>query len=1136
MAYGKYRYSTIKGEKGNTWNVEIWKKDFNIIPSVGDDFEGGVVFKVTSTDIYVVAKENIIDGATTTFEWGCTGTSISGADGTAIGTGYQNTLDIVSGCSETDSAAYMCSDLTLNGYTDWYLPSEDELVEMYNNKSTLEAVSGFNAFGSNNYWSSSESSNLNADLVFFFNGNISAVNKGGNYYVRPIRSYSYTPPTEINLSGEGFEVAWNGQGGTRDTQFIASACTLNLIIENNTDETFVYDVLNSGVRNYYIRIYKGAVDVSHTNIWWYGWVESAFDVVENAPYPYEYKLNATDSYGFLNKLKADTFADEQTKVATIDTVKSSLLNVLSSVPTGSKLDVGGSTANNLNPAPDSFKFFRSISNWWMDGDYSTSANPLNKYYVSSGAYAGRTTYDEEGVVTSGLNSLQYKLQDYFNGSLKLFNLVGFLAEGVYNFIQPNSLVGYTSSTLKAYKSSKTYPTDETAEDVNLILTIDQSNNSIVDGSSLTYEPSFESVRVSYKQEESFNVPSGSDLETEIQAGYVSANSGLFTLDYRTKNFTEVLKSDFSFNNDDHDIFSNTFTTTSALTIKLTDGIDDYYLQTETDSDTLVWTVDNSSALSIDIIRGYQADAPSNPLNTEALVPYGGITNAPEFTSADQSSNMFVWGGCYGNSPCKRNPDYISSGNIYCDFETLLRFECNVQSPPISGMVTIKTQTSNVYYQRDITGFVHVIDPFIHAPPTPTSNITNVITLSLTPSEENASNNAGADIEYKAIQTETAALESVDLGSVMIGQTTVNDLYAVKYYDTPNYPPVIDGFRRGNTGLYKNILQLRVNEFLQLQTKPLEILQANIQSADISPLKIIKYSINDDGSYKYYTFLGGSFKARSEIMSGEWYKVDETTPTISEPDPEISSEFRYNPERNNIVNIPQAPLSPNILGVTDAAYGSNVSVIQISLAANVEGKYYNNQVLYLASPDGSSPVEITCSASKKGVDYVDINAFQPPRDYPIGSLILVKSADLTNVISSNISYPATEYILGGAVANYINITPNEFSLTNRAGTDVNTNDNGGSVRISDSSQLMYAIKIIPQGTTATKVNVFGSSGFAFRVYSGELTNDTTTLLGSGVVNTELDITDLLGTSRNYLAIEINTTSTSDEVYGAYITIE
>ena len=84
--------------------------------------------------------------------------------------------------------------------------------------------------------------------------------------------------------------------------------------------------------------------------------------------------------------------------------------------------------------------------------------------------------------------------------------------------------------------------------------------------------------------------------------------------------------------------------------------------------------------------------------------------------------------------------------------------------------------------------------------------------------------------------------------------------------------------------------------------------------------------------------------------------------------------------------------------------------------------------------------------------------------------------------------------------------------------------------------MYAIKTIPQGVTATKVTLFGSSGFPFRVYSSDITTDATTLIGSGTVGLELNITDLVGTSRNYLSIEVNTSSLTDEVYGGYISIE
>lgn len=76
--------------------------------------------------------------------WGCAGTNLPGAQGTAIGTGRQNTLDILAGCATPGIAARICDQyfITENGilFDDWFLPSLDELQLLCENK---VAIGGF---------------------------------------------------------------------------------------------------------------------------------------------------------------------------------------------------------------------------------------------------------------------------------------------------------------------------------------------------------------------------------------------------------------------------------------------------------------------------------------------------------------------------------------------------------------------------------------------------------------------------------------------------------------------------------------------------------------------------------------------------------------------------------------------------------------------------------------------------------------------------------------------------------------------------------------------------------------------------------------------------------------------------------
>ncbi len=154
---------------------------------IGLKTEGGIVFYVDETGQHGLVAAMVDLGQ---FDWGCYGTELSEAGGMVIGTGYQNTLDIVAGCSETPIAASEALAYEYEGYSDWYLPSLDELVEMY---ATIRnfGLQGNNigGFESSWYWSSSEYDNDSAWYVNFSNGDTNAISKLNTGRVRVIRAF-----------------------------------------------------------------------------------------------------------------------------------------------------------------------------------------------------------------------------------------------------------------------------------------------------------------------------------------------------------------------------------------------------------------------------------------------------------------------------------------------------------------------------------------------------------------------------------------------------------------------------------------------------------------------------------------------------------------------------------------------------------------------------------------------------------------------------------------------------------------------------------------------------------------------------------------------------------------------------------
>ena len=168
---------------------------------VGDVVNGGVVFYLFAPgDTGYIAGEihglvcSFSDVATSV-EWGCMNTDLPNVPnvpfnggnpaglGAEIEDGVSNTNAILNDCSTAPAA------LAARDYgSEWFLPSAKELNQMYINKTTLEGVSGFTAFGSA-YWSSTELDYRYAWGQDFNDGNQNNFFKVFTFNVRAVRAF-----------------------------------------------------------------------------------------------------------------------------------------------------------------------------------------------------------------------------------------------------------------------------------------------------------------------------------------------------------------------------------------------------------------------------------------------------------------------------------------------------------------------------------------------------------------------------------------------------------------------------------------------------------------------------------------------------------------------------------------------------------------------------------------------------------------------------------------------------------------------------------------------------------------------------------------------------------------------------------
>jgi hypothetical protein len=193
---------------------------------IGQSYRGGIIFYIDGTGLngLIAATSNQVAA-----EWGCHGTLIGTS--TEIGTGQANTTAIVNGCSQAGIAARICNDLELNGYSDWFLPSQDELNQMYLQKTVI------GGFSYTMYSSSSEYDASDVWIQHFGNGGMWIGSRVSPHDVRAVRALTIALPTLTTAAASSITQNTAISGGNITSDGGATVTTRGVCWSTSTNPT-----------------------------------------------------------------------------------------------------------------------------------------------------------------------------------------------------------------------------------------------------------------------------------------------------------------------------------------------------------------------------------------------------------------------------------------------------------------------------------------------------------------------------------------------------------------------------------------------------------------------------------------------------------------------------------------------------------------------------------------------------------------------------------------------------------------------------------------------------------------------------------------------------------------------------------
>ena len=144
----------------------------------------GIVFYITDGGLHgLEAAPEDQSASQVWIEGGSTQNTLNGNTSVAIGTGLANSNAITAQDGHIGSAAQVCRNYNGGGLDDWFLPSKEELDQLFLQRDTV------GGFADGYYWSSSEGNSSEAWDQWWPTGSQITSNKNSGDRVRAVRAF-----------------------------------------------------------------------------------------------------------------------------------------------------------------------------------------------------------------------------------------------------------------------------------------------------------------------------------------------------------------------------------------------------------------------------------------------------------------------------------------------------------------------------------------------------------------------------------------------------------------------------------------------------------------------------------------------------------------------------------------------------------------------------------------------------------------------------------------------------------------------------------------------------------------------------------------------------------------------------------